>query len=65
MTRHVIFRDTSPGAGQVKGSDHQRQQQHAAERLLDLIHGRMVYAPMLDLGFELMMRESSWPARDD
>jgi LacI family gluconate utilization system Gnt-I transcriptional repressor len=32
---------------------------HAAERLLDLIHGRMVDVPMLDLGFELMERESS------
>ncbi|WP_313255882.1 hypothetical protein [Stenotrophomonas sp.] len=59
MTRHVICRDTSPVAGQGKGSDHQRQQQDAAERLLDLIHGRMVDAPMLDLGFELMVRESS------
>ncbi|MBD9534314.1 hypothetical protein IB227_00430 [Stenotrophomonas sp. STM01] len=59
MTRHVICRNASPGAGQGKGSDHQWQQQHAGERLLDLIHGKMVYAPMLDLGFELIVRESS------
>ncbi|MBD9579322.1 LacI family DNA-binding transcriptional regulator [Pseudomonas sp. BGr12] len=32
---------------------------HAAERLLDLINDKPVNAPVMDLGFELMVRESS------